>query len=164
MAYNSNFNTYGGNYMGSGYISPYRPQIQPNQMAGISQMQQPQTQTSTQIQPTNPAEIPITMVRFLKESEGENFVVDLNTKALLIDRQKKVCFVKWCDIYGNSDFIKLKYEECINSETEKQPIDTSNFLTKQDVGEFVKKDDLKAIFDQIANLEKRIKINKILDE
>lgn len=164
MAYNSNFNTYGGNYMGNGYISPYRPQIQPNQMTGMSQIQPSQIQNSTQVQPINPAEIPITMVRFLKESEGENFVVDLNTKALLIDRQKKVCFVKWCDIYGNSDFIKLKYEECANSEPEKQQIDPSNFITKQDIGEFVKKDDLKSILDQISNLEKRIKINKILDE
>lgn len=153
MAYNpyTGFNNYGQ----APYMQPqqYRPnQMQPNYM------QQP----IQQVQTINPAELPITMIRFLSETEATNYIMDLNTKGLFIDKNKKIAVLKWSDAMGNSDLVKYRFDTFIDAE--EIPVNTEQFLKKEDIAGFAKNDDLKSIFDRLAMLEKKIKINEIMGE
>lgn len=142
------------NYNNFGYNPQYNRQYP--QMS----IQQPIPQVQQQV--INPVDLPISEIRYANEADSNTYLVDIGRKIMFIDRNAKVCTIKWSDSLGNSGMKKFKFDDY--DEPQNAPIDTSNFLTKNDISIFAKQDDFNAILERISNLEKKIKINDILEE
>lgn len=158
MSFN-NYNNYGQNPFLNRPYTPPTYQSMPFNQPMVQQLQQ-------NMPPANPSDMPITTIKYVDEKQIDGYIADPNTKVMLIDRNNKICGFKWCDSMGNCGGSKYRFEEFTETPYEvKNPhLDTSNFLTKQDVGDYVKKDELKTIFDKLSAIEKRIKINELLAE
>lgn len=143
--YNNTFN--------GGYVPPMqqRPMYMPTQ---------PQIQDMEQL-------TPFQIVRFVNEKEAQAFTLLPNQKALLMDTANMKFWIKWTDSLGNSTTETYKFEKTDNGDTTKeitQAIDTSLFVTKDDLKNVVTKAELDSLKETIAELKKQVKINQILSE
>ena len=151
--YNNPYMPYGGGYPQTPYpyvAVPQQPmqQAMPPQGAPQPQMAQPMANVKAE-------DLPISQLRFLSDNEAVNYVMDLNTKGLFIDRTKKVAVLKWCDGSGNSNLVKYKFD--IMGETPVEPeVDMSKFVTSEQLGEFATKSDITKLGTQISKLEKKL--------
>ncbi len=143
--YNNNF--------GSSYIPPMqqRPMYMPAQqpLQDIEQM------------------TPFQIVRFVNEKEAQAFALLPNQKALLMDTANMKFWIKWTDSLGNSTTETYKFEKTDNGETAKESIptiDTSLFVTKDDLKNVVTKTEFDGLKEIIAELKKQVKISQILSE
>ena len=108
-------------------------------------------------------------VRFVNEKEAQGFILLPNQKALLMDTANKKFWIKYTDSLGNSSTETYRFEKIENGDSnvtlveEKPAIDTSLFAKKEDLSAMATKDDLKAMNEQIAKLQKQIRLS-ILDE
>lgn len=143
--YNNNF--------GSSYIPPMqqRPMYMPAQqpLQDIEQM------------------TPFQIVRFVNEKEAQAFTLLPNQKALLMDTANMKFWIKWTDSLGNSTTETYKFEKTDNGETAKESIptiDTSLFVTKDDLKNVVTKTEFDGLKEIIAELKKQVKISQILSE
>ena len=76
-------------------------------------------------------------------------------------------WIKWTDSLGNSTTETYKFEKTENGETTKESIpaiDTSIFVTKDDLKNVVTKTELDSLKETIAELKKQVKISQILSE
>ena len=149
------YNNYTNPYLqANAYLSNTMVQPQP-----IRQMNQPQTQY----------EVPFNDVRFVNEKEAQGFILLPNQQALLMDTANKKFWIKYTDSLGNSSTETYRFEKIENGDSnvtlveEKPAIDTSLFAKKEDLSAMATKDDLKAMNEQIAKLQKQIRLS-ILDE
>lgn len=143
--YNNTFN--------GGYV----PQMQQRPMY---MPPQPQIQDMEQL-------TPFQIVRFVNEKEAQAFTLLPNQKALLMDTANMKFWIKWTDSLGNSTTETYKFEKTDNGDTTKeitQAIDTSLFVTKDDLKNVVTKTELDSLKETIAELKKQVKINQILSE
>lgn len=143
--YNNTFN--------GGYVPPMqqRPMYMPPQ---------PQIQDMEQL-------TPFQIVRFVNEKEAQAFTLLPNQKALLMDTANMKFWIKWTDSLGNSTTETYKFEKTDSGDTAKeitQAIDTSLFVTKDDLKNVVTKTELDSLKETIAELKKQVKINQILSE
>ena len=86
-----------------------------------------------------------------------------------MDTANKKFWIKYTDSLGNSSTETYRFEKIENGDSnvtlveEKPAIDTSLFVKKEDLSAMATKDDLKAMNEQIAKLQKQIRLS-ILDE
>ena len=121
---------------------------------------QPQVQDMEQM-------TPFQIVRFVNEKEAQAFTLLPNQKALLMDTANMKFWIKWTDSLGNSTTETYKFEKTENGETTKESIpaiDTSIFVTKDDLKNVVTKTELDSLKETIAELKKQVKISQILSE
>lgn len=148
--YNNPYLPYGGGYQATPYpyvAMPQQPMAQP-QVPPQTAPQQPMANVKAE-------DLPISQLRFLSEGEAVNYVMDINTKGLFLDRAKKVAVLKWCDSAGNSGLTKFTYD--VMGETPAEPpIDVSNFVTKEQLGDFATRSDISKLTAQISKLEKKL--------
>lgn len=143
---------YGYNNFGNSYIPPI-------------QRQMPMTQTP--IMQTQQMQSPFQDVRFVNEKEADGYIVLAGQRVLLIDIENKKMWIKSADGMGYSTTETYRFEKIENNseKTKETPIiDTSNFLVKKDLENVATKDELGSLKEIIEQLEKRIKINQILNE
>lgn len=160
--YNSSYSL-GSRY---GYNPTYQPMYtQYQQMPMTQYMQQPIQQ---QMEP------PIQAVKFVNESEAKAYIVMPNTKEMLIDKDKGIAYLKSADQTGQSSTKIFKFEEVIDKDINTsnlgkiQPeIDMSGYVKREDLSDFIKTDAVtslsKDIYDRLSMLEKKVKINDIVN-
>ena len=135
-----NYNTYNPMMYSNVYGVPQNTQYQ---------YQQPYT-TAMQTQPQGKPFVD--EVRIMSEDEAKSYIVDANKSAMLIDSEKQVFRIKSADAFGKSTSQLYEYRMIDDNSTKlKTPeIDTSNFVTKDDLSGFVTTDKLK---DALKGLE-----------
>lgn len=152
--YNNPYIPYGGGYPVTPYPYGAMPQ-QPVQRQPMPPQQPQQPPMAQAMANVKPEDLPISQLRFLSESEAVNYVMDLNTKGLFLDRAKKVAVLKWCDGAGNSNLVKYTFD--IMGETPVEPaVDMSKFVTSEQLGDFATKSDITKLGTQISKLEKKL--------
>ena len=144
---------YGYNNNFGGYVPPIqqRPMYMPTQ---------PQVQDMEQM-------TPFQIVRFVNEKEAQAFTLLPNQKALLMDTANMKFWIKWTDSLGNSTTETYKFEKTENGETTKESIpaiDTSKFLTEENLKNVATKEELASLRETIAELKKQVKISQIMSE
>lgn len=131
------YNNYGNNYM------PQRP------MFNVPQETEPLC--------------PFQIVRFVNEKEAQGFTLLPNQKALLMDTANMKFWIKWTDSLGNSTIETYKFEKSDNAE--KVPaIDTSKFITHDDIKNLPTRAEMDSLKETIADLKKQIKISQIMND
>lgn len=169
-----NYNYYNGQQQ-----MPQNPQNQPvngyQQQQG--QMAQPQQVQPTQPQQPMPNPIPqgfpIREIRFVTSDEAKAFIVMPNSNALLLDTVNGMAYLKTADNLGQSvteyfKFTKVnadgspiqnpnQLEELKNTKTavheeiKAQPIDTKDFIKKEDIKGFITTDEFKSFSSQLGS-------------
>lgn len=158
MAYN-NFS-----YLANGQYTPYG-------YGGYNGYQQNLMQYQNQNSP-HPNERAFQDVRFTTEQEAKGFLLNPNTNVLLIDRENRIAHIKSADGFGQSSEVLYKFEQINDNENAKlqAPIDTSDFIkkdelkdlvTKKDLENFITKDSLNSLKEEINKLQKQVRINEI---
>ena len=157
MAYNSNYT----NQYFSGqpqYIQPYGMQMQQPQV----QNQQPIQQQYIQPQQQMIYEMPIQAVKFANEDEAKAYIVMPNQRILLIDKVNGVAYDKSADSLGQSRCKVYHFTD--NAKIIDVPstttINAEEYAKKEELGVFVKADDLSALESkinaQIEDLKKTV--------
>lgn len=133
-----------GNYNGYNYMQNY---MTPNYQQMNFNRPQPVIQ--------QPVEQPFQIVKFVNETEANGFIVDPNCRVLLIDKTNKKFWIKWADAMGESQQEVFKFESINNSKIENQ--DMSVFVKKEELTNFLTKDDLKDFEEKLDKLQKELK-------
>lgn len=131
MVYNNQYNRYGG------YYNPQQPMYQ-----------QPMYQQQINIQ-----DLPIEAVRFMSDTEAKGFVVLPNHKELLVVKETGTAYLKATDSAGNSIFKVFKFEEM--QDTKAPVFDTTKYLTRDDVKNFVSRKDFDELARKIENFQQQ---------
>jgi hypothetical protein len=113
-----------------------------------AQYQQMPMQQYMQQSMQQPLEPPIQAVKFVNENEAKAYIVLPNTKEMLIDKDKGIAYLKSADQMGQSSTKIFRFEEVIDSDFIRTDAITS--LSKD-------------IYDRLSVLEKKIKINDIVN-
>lgn len=153
--FNNLYGNYANPYANYGTPSYMQPQYVPRQQQ-ISQQAQPQ-------QPMQ-YEMPIQDLRFVTAEEAKAYIVMPNTKALLIDKQGGMAYVKTADNMGQSVVQYFRFQ-AVNEDG--SPIKTAETSPQVDFGEFIKKTDLEnygfvtveqynALLAKLENIQKQI--------
>ena len=167
-SYNNFANPYMRNYQMPNYGQPqYVPQQQqqsvpPTQM----QMQQPQQQPMQQpiqqpMQQPMQVEAPILYVGYTTLKEAEAYILMPNTKAIFIDKANGMVYEKVCKNDGQSFITAFKKYEP-NAENPQEaapvapPIDTTQFVKKRDLADFVTVNEYNNLLDQFDALRAQI--------
>lgn len=152
-----NYRNYGQPYpFGAGYqAQPYQPMMggQPYAPQSVAP-QQPFAQTPP----------PITNVSFTTPDEAKGYILMPNTRALLIDRQGGVAWLKTANSVGESFCQFFKFEEVNADGTPLKPqeqtpqVDLSAFIKREDLPAlgFSTKEDYKILYEKIEALQKQI--------
>lgn len=160
--YNSSYSL-GSRY---GYNPTYQPMYA--QYPQMAMQQYPQQQFQQLIEP------PIQSVKFVNENEAKAYIVLPNTKEMLIDKDNGLAYLKSADQTGQSSTKIFKFEEVIEKDKNEagrgkiQPDrDMSDYVKRDDLSDFIKTDAVtslsKDIYDRLSVLEKKIKINDIVN-
>lgn len=141
------------NNYGAGYMNPY--------YAPVSQpLQRPVMQDQ-------PAPSPFQDVRFVNEKQAEAFITLAGQRVLLIDIENRKMWIKYADGMGITTTETYRFEKVEGAEktVDTQPaIDLSNYVVKDDLKNVATKDEIGALRETIADLQKRVKISQILAE
>ena len=113
-------------------------------------------------------------IRYVNPSEMASYVVLAGNTDVIINKQDGVFQIKSADMAGNSFTRTFKFDELNNFSNDKQSDDTkpemdlTGYVKTDDLKDFIKVDALesfsKQINDKIDALQKKIKINEILEE
>lgn len=166
----------------NGYGGYYNAYPQYGNTMGYQQFQQPmmQQQMMNGQQPNN--EVPFTEVHFGTMKEAEAHIVAPMKSVLFVNRGLNEMYIKSADNMGNPSletFKKVgaedKSTEPVSSQFDPKEFvkredlnalptkeDLKGFLTAENTKEFVTKADLKALTNQLTEIEKKIRINEIL--
>lgn len=175
---NYNYNSYGNGYypyMYGQYGYQQYPQYQGTQSRqSAQQIQQPQ-----QSQQPQQFDLPILDIKFATSEEAKSYIMFPNTNVLLIDRQNKIAYLKSADNLGQSSMKGFRYEEEMpeneNTQNKNQEqlkesqqlnhtqLDTDIFVKKDDLKNFITKEEYQNLLTQIDNLQRKLKINEILE-
>ncbi|MCM1437801.1 MAG: hypothetical protein NC131_01125 [Roseburia sp.] len=170
MAYPFQNYTNGG-YGAYPYVAPYQPQMQQSiQQPNMGQQPvqaQPQMQQNVQQRPVS--ELPIQGVMFASEDEAKSYILNPNSRVLLINREKGEAYLKSADGLGQTyiepyTFTKKTAEQVQAEKATK--IDTSAFVTKDAAKNFVTTDDLDKLSNKLIKRIERLtdKINNLRSE
>ena len=102
---------------------------------------------------------PFQIVKFVNEKEAQGFVLLPNQKALLMDTQNMKFWIKWTDSHGN-----YTTENGSTNHDKVPAIDTSKFLTEENLKNVATKEELASLRETIAELKKQVKISQIMSE
>ena len=89
------------------------------------------------------------------EDEIRAYILQPNTQIMALDREKPIFYIKSADNLGRSVLTKYKYEEIVDKPIE--PNVNADYLTKDDVKEFVSKADLLELKTLLENEIKGLK-------
>lgn len=160
---------YNNPYQYQSYYPNYGQNYNYNMQANSQQRSMPtqQTQPSQSVQQTQNYETPIQNIRFLNSDEIKGYVVFPGTKEMLIDRAKGITYIKSANTMGESFSRIFRFEEIseedLDTKKPEQPvIDTSSFVKRDDLKNFLTKEDLVDINTKLDKMEKYIRINDIL--
>lgn len=148
--YNPNFTNPYARY---GMPSYNQPQYQP---------QPQQTMPQQQPQPQVVYEIPIQNVGYATLKEAEAFIVFPNSKALFIDKEKGMSYLKTANGDGVSSIRYFKQVEVNADGTPLQPqeaspqVDMSDFLKKDALKGYATVEQVNAVLTQIEQIRKQI--------
>lgn len=157
--YTPRFNAYSNpNYYG--YYGQNIPQQvnYPQQMVSPVTTQISSPQTVQQV--PSVADLPIQQIRFLTADEIKGFIVMPNEKAMLVDRANKLVYIKSADAMGQSFMETYSYDKYdAEKKAEEEKVE---YLRKEDLGNFLTKDDLKAFSNKLDKLEAKINLGNLL--
>lgn len=155
-----NYN-YNPNYYGNPYTRNFP---QPNY--GQTQYQQPIVQPSSQQQMQQPMqmqyEAPIQNVGYATLKEAEAFIVYPNSKALFIDKNKGMSYLKVANNDGQSFIRYFKQVEVsadgkpLESTKDTKSVDLSTYATKTDLEQFASLKQYNELLGKIEQLQKQI--------
>lgn len=148
--YMNNVNPYARNYGMPTYAQPqYAPQ--PQQM-----VQQPQPQQPMQY------EMPIQFVGNGTLKEAEAYILFPNQKAMFIDKANGMVYEKISNQDGQSFITHFKRVEnkaenqAVESPKEQPTIDLSNYVQKEDLGQFVSLKQYNELLSKFETLQKQV--------
>lgn len=149
-----------------GYTQPYMAYQQ--QMQGRQQMpmQQPQEENQT---------VPFSEVLYGTLEQAKGRIVLPNRSVLFINSDKKEAYVSWTEANGKPHFETYNYSSMDKLPTENETKPTSqdlfvkkedlvDFLTKKDLDGVLTRKDLEEINSKLGQLEKKLKISKMIEE
>ncbi len=167
--YNNGFMpNYQGGYPQYNSPRPY-PQVQPIYQQPMQPMQQtymqPQ-QPQMQVAQQSPVDAPIQELRFVTSEEAKAYIVMPNTKALLIDKNNGLAFLKSADMNGQSATECYKFTKT-DGNAPSTPIPSVNTTPAFDTDKLITKDEFarlsttmqqqyNSILGQIESLKKQI--------
>ena len=166
-------NNYG--YNPPSYLNPYgrtnygvnnyaQPQyMQPQQMAQPQMpMQQPIVQQPQAQQGMQPMEMPFNYFGYGNYKEVESHILFPNQKALFIDRANNMFYEKICNNDGISVINQYKRVEnkgenqAVEPRNDTPTIDLSNYVQKDDLGQFVSLKQHNELLSKFENLQKQV--------
>lgn len=141
------------------YIPSYTPYPQSIPQRAVATTTPAPTQTQQPVvQPQY--EAPITDIKFVSADEAKAFLPLPNNRVVLVDITNSVATIKFTDMMGQTTSESFSYQKLAEipktNESTEQKIDTSKFLTRDDLKGFITKTDLKGIDSKIDKLEKLI--------
>lgn len=150
---------------------------QQGQMTQQQQVQPTQPTMQTQQPMANNAPIPqgfpIRELRFVTSEEAKAYIVMPNSNALLLDTVNGMAYLKTADYLGQSVTEYFKFNKVnadgspiqnaseqpttqVHEEVKAEPIDTKDFLKKDDIKGFITVDEFKSLSDQVKNLQNKL--------
>ena len=144
----------------------YMPFNQPNSQQSMQPMYQ-QNMMQQPIQQVAQPEVPIQEIRFMTAKDINGYILLPNQKSLLIDRASNLAHIKYTNAMGESSERVFSYKELDDKTTdngETAEKTTANFVEKTELDKFITKDDFKALTSKLESIEKKIRINEILNE
>ena len=144
--YNNYTNPYGRNYGVPNYTQTQYA-MQPQQMA------QPQQQPMQY-------ETPIQYVGYANLKEAEAHILFPNQKAMFIDNANGMVYEKVCGNDGQSYITHFKKIEDKEDKKEQPQIDLSNYVKKEDLGDFVGKKQYNELLSKFEQLQKQFMVVK----
>ena len=144
----------------------YMPFNQPNSQQSMQPMYQ-QNMMQQPIQQVAQSEVPIQEIRFMTAKDINGYILLPNQKSLLIDRASNLAHIKYTNAMGESSERVFSYKELDDKTTdngETAEKTTANFVEKTELDKFITKDDFKALTSKLESIEKKIRINEILNE
>lgn len=148
-----------------GYTNPYARQYGVPSYAQPQYAPQPQQMPPQQMaQPQQPMqyETPIQNVGYATLKEAEAFIVYPNSKALFIDKQKGMSYLKTANNEGLSTIRYFKQVEVNADGTPIEPIkdepkvDLDNFVKKDELGNFVKVESYNELLEEVKTLKRQL--------
>ena len=144
----------------------YMPFNQPNSQQSMQPMYQ-QNMMQQPIQQVAQPEVPIQEIRFMTAKDINGYILLPNQKSLLIDRASNLAHIKYTNAMGESNERVFSYKELDDKTTDNGEMaekTTANFVEKTELDKFITKDDFKALTSKLESIEKKIRINEILNE
>ena len=144
----------------------YMPFNQPNSQQSMQPMYQ-QNMMQQPIQQVAQPEVPIQEIRFMTAKDINGYILLPNQKSLLIDRASNLAHIKYTNAMGESSERVFSYKELDDKTTDNGEMaekTTANFVEKTELDKFITKDDFKALTSKLESIEKKIRINEILNE
>ena len=144
----------------------YMPFNQPNSQQSMQPMYQ-QNMMQQPIQQVAQSEVPIQEIRFMTAKDINGYILLPNQKSLLIDRASNLAHIKYTNAMGESSERVFSYKELDDKTTDNGEMaekTTANFVEKTELDKFITKDDFKALTSKLESIEKKIRINEILNE
>lgn len=144
----------------------YMPFNQPNSQQSMQPMYQ-QNMMQQPIQQVAQPEVPIQEIRFMTAKDINGYILLPNQKSLLIDRANNLAHIKYTNAMGESSERVFSYKELDDKTADNGEMaekTTANFVEKTELDKFITKDDFKALTSKLESIEKKIRINEILNE
>lgn len=144
---------------------PYPPQYQRSYSVPNYTQQYQIPQQNTQQMTVQPQfETPIQDVRFATKTQAEAYMSFPNTRALLIDRENGVAYLKSADNMGQPATKYFRFEEIsadgnpIRQEEQKAQVDMGDFIKKSDIENFgfVTREQYNSLLTRLDSMQKQI--------
>ena len=161
-------------YMNNQY-TPYMGYTQPY-MAYQQQMQQARQQMPMQ-QPQQemPQHAPFSQILYGTYDQAKGHIAGPNGSVMFIDPDKSEVYIRKGDALGKQTLEGYKYYSLDKSsnQTETKPTEQENFvkpeqlkdfLTSKDIEGFITRKDLEEIYKKLEQIQKKIQINKVIEE
>lgn len=144
MAY-PNYNGMYGSYGQNSYTQPSIPPVTNNQYQNYN----------NQAQMGN---FGTRSFMFATEEELKSQMIGLNSQLYGLDRQNSILRVKTVDAMGNVQIDAYKLSVIDESKPKVTEVNTSEYLTKEDIKDFVTKDELSKFMEQCKDIEKLLRV------
>lgn len=162
---------YGVGYGTNPYYQGYQQPYQQNQFMNVNR--QEQAQPIQNIQPIQ--DIPFSDVRYGTLDEAKGYIVAPTRAVMFIDQDKSQFYIKRADSMGKPTLESYKYSSLDKSSNDVEitatpqenfvkPEQLKGFLTLKDAEGFITRKDLDEIYAKLELLQKKIQINKIIEE
>ena len=162
---------YGVGYGTNPYYQGYQQPYQQNQFMNVNR--QEQAQPMQNIQPIQ--DIPFSDVRYGTLDEAKGYIVAPTRAVMFIDQDKSQFYIKRADSMGKPTLESYKYSSLDKSSNDIEitatpqenfvkPEQLKDFLTLKDAEGFITRKDLDEIYAKLEHLQKKIQINKIIEE
>lgn len=156
---NYSYNPYLNNNQSYG---SYQPSYQPTYQSMMqNSMTQPnavqQNQQANQQQANTQYDKQIQDVRFVSEKDAHDYILLPNTRVMLIDRDNSVFYIKSADSLGTQTMEAFKFTKLKEKANDVvSSIDTKDFVKREDIANFITKDELKEFEIKLDKFQKQI--------